>query len=300
MAKKQAVPLKNAVVIVTGGARGIGLATAKALVAHGAKVAIGDIDVELAQKEAAAIGAIAGELDVRRSDSFRQFFKQVEAELGAIDILINNAGIMPMGAFVDEPEALSDAQIDINFRGVLHGTREALASMTQRNKGHIINVASLAGRFSLPGAAVYCGTKSAVISFTESVAGEYRNTNLHFTVVMPSKVTTELSSGTDKADAGIPTVKPEQIADGIVQVIKRPRLFLAVPDYLRFAHGVYGVVPVWMQQIGRKIMGDTGILTSLDNADRRQYTNRLSRLTKPAISLAAVKQAKNKTGSSEK
>ncbi|MDP1776324.1 MAG: SDR family NAD(P)-dependent oxidoreductase, partial [Moraxellaceae bacterium] len=182
------ISLSGKVIAITGGGRGIGLAIAESLMAQGAKVSIGDIDVALAQQEAKRIGAYAAHLDVRDRSSFAEFVAETEAALGPLYGLINNAGIMPMGYFLDEAPALADAQIDINFRGVIHGMQVALPGLLQRSSGHIVNIASLAGRFALPGSAIYCGTKFAVVGMTEAVAGEYRDSGVEFSCIMPSKV----------------------------------------------------------------------------------------------------------------
>jgi NAD(P)-dependent dehydrogenase (short-subunit alcohol dehydrogenase family) len=284
MPSSKPVKLQGAVVAVTGGARGIGLAIAEALQAEGARVAIGDVDVALAQKEARRLGAFAHVLDVRKRDSFADFLRATEDALGPLDILINNAGIMPMGAFLAEEPGISDAQIDINFRGVIHGMQLALPGMLTRRRGHVVNVASMAGRFAIPGAAIYCGTKHAVVGMTESVAGEHRDSGVNFTIIMPSKVLTELSSGTDAANPGIPSVTPQEVAAAVVSAVKKPRLLLAVPDYLQTAHAFYGLIPEWLQERGRRLMGDTGILTKLDHSARGSYVKRLASLSERAKS----------------
>lgn len=282
MAGSKPVRLNGAVVAITGGARGIGLAIAEALRAEGARISIGDVDERLAQQEARRLGAFAHRLDVRQRDSFAEFLHATEAALGPVDILVNNAGIMPMGGFLDEETTISEAQIDINFRGVIHGMQLALPGMLARRRGHVINVASMAGRFAIPGAAIYCGTKHAVVGMTEAVAGEYRDSGIHFTIIMPSKVLTELSSGTDAANPGIPSVTPQEVAVAVVSAVKKPRLRLAVPDYLQAAHAFYGLVPSWLQERGRRLMGDTGILTKLDHAARGNYEKRLATLSEKA------------------
>jgi NAD(P)-dependent dehydrogenase (short-subunit alcohol dehydrogenase family) len=123
--------LVGKVVAITGGARGIGEATARALVAKGAKVAIGDLDRELAERTAADIGSdtLALELDVTRRDSFEGFLDQVEERLGSLDVLVNNAGIMPLGRFTDEDDLTAERMIDINVHGVLYGMKLALPRM---------------------------------------------------------------------------------------------------------------------------------------------------------------------------
>jgi NADP-dependent 3-hydroxy acid dehydrogenase YdfG len=275
---KQNFSLNGKVIAITGAGRGIGLATAEALIAQGARVCIGDIDVALAQREAARIGAHALQVDVRDRASFQAFITETQASLGDLYALINNAGIMPMGYFLDEDPDLVDAQIDINFRGVIHGMQAALPHLLARNQGHIINIASLAGRFALPGAAVYCGTKFAVVGMTEAVAGEYRDTGVQFTAIMPSKVLTELTSGTDAAARTIPAVTPQQVAQAIVSALLKPRLLIAVPDYLQLAHTAYTILPAWLQHRGRRLIGDDGMLHKLDHRAHAGYATRIQQL----------------------
>ncbi|AXI04155.1 SDR family oxidoreductase [Aquirhabdus parva] len=278
MARTKALNLEGAVVAVTGGARGIGLAITEAMLAAGAKVSIGDIDVALAEKEAQRLGIFAARLDVRSRESFTAFLDATETALGPIDVLVNNAGIMPMGAFTNEDPALAEAQIDINFRGVFYGTQLALPGMLTRHRGHIVNIASLAGRFAIPGAAVYTGTKFAVVGMTEAVAAENRGSGVNFTIIMPSKVTTELASGTDDAGRGIPAVSPQEVAQAVVNAVRHPRLMVAVPDYLQTAHALYGLVPSWLQERGRRILGDNRILTNLDHKAHAGYEQRIAKL----------------------
>ena len=278
MFKKQ--KLKGKVVAITGAARGIGLATAEALIAQGAKVSIGDIDLVLAEKEAERIGAKAFKVDVRDRESFAVFIQNTVQHFGSLYALVNNAGIMPMGAFLDEDPALADAQIDINFRGVVMGMQLALPELLKNNTGHIVNIASLAGRFALPGSAIYSGTKFAVVGLTEAVAGEFRDSGIEFTAIMPSKVLTELTAGTENAAKVIPSVTPQQAANAVVSTLIKPRLFIAVPDYLQSVYSVYGMMPQWMRKGARQVLGDDGILTKLDHSMHSGYANRINKLAK--------------------
>ena len=272
--------LAGRVIAITGAARGIGLATAEALIAQGAKVSIGDVDLELAEKEAQRIGAKAFKVDVRDRASFAQFIQNTVQHYGSLYALVNNAGIMPMGAFLDEDPDLVDAQIDINFRGVIMGMQLALPELLKHGEGHIVNIASLAGRFALPGSAVYSGTKSAVIGVTEAIAGEFRDSNIQFTAILPSKVLTELTAGTEKAARTIPSVTPQQVANAVVSALIKPRLFIAVPDYLQSVHGAYAMMPQWLQKGTRRLIGDDGILTKLDHSAHASYAKRIHKLAK--------------------
>jgi len=159
--------------------------------------------------------------------------------------------------------------------------RAALPGMLARGRGHLINVASLAGRFAIPGAAIYCGTKFAVVGMTEAVAGEYRDSGVNFTVIMPSAVSTELASGTDAAAKGmLPVVSPEDVANAILSAIRSPRLMVAVPDYLNKAHAVYGLMPQGLVEAGRRFMDDRRLLTKLDLAARTGYDKRIKGLAR--------------------
>src|SRR3954465_10944982 len=141
---KQPRSLAGKVVVITGGGRGIGAATAKALVARGARVAIGDVDLETARRTADELGGgtIARYLDVTDRPGFTAFLDEVERELGSLDVLINNAGIMPLSAVEEESEASVIRQIELNLHGVIHGTKEAIRRMRPRGGGHIVNLAS--------------------------------------------------------------------------------------------------------------------------------------------------------------
>lgn len=275
------VALQGAVVAITGGARGIGLAIAEAMTAAGARVSIGDVDLALARKEASRLRAHAAPLDVRKRDSFAAFLQSTAEALGPVDVLVNNAGIMPMGGFLDEDPALSDAQIDINFLGVMIGMQSALPAMIRAGQGHIVNVASLCGRFALPGAAVYCGTKFAVVGMTETVAAEFRDSGVNFTVIMPSAVRTELISGSGSASKGLPVVSPEDVAAAVVHAVRSPRLLVAVPGYMETARIIYDIFPERLRDLGRRLIDDHRLLKKLDRAAHAGYDQRIAALATP-------------------
>src|SRR3954452_8089853 len=230
---KTAIPISGRTVAITGGARGLGLATAKAVAERGARVAIGDLDGDLARVEAAALpgpGPHAGHsLDVTDPESFEAFLVQA-SELGPLDVLVNNAGIMPVRAFAEEDPAVTRRQVEINILGVTTGTRLALARMLPRGSGHIINVASAAGRIAVPGEAVYTATKHAVVGFGEALRVELRGSGVEISTIMPSLAATELASGM-RPPRFVPMVKPEQVANAIVKTLERPKLEVIVPAW---------------------------------------------------------------------
>jgi NAD(P)-dependent dehydrogenase (short-subunit alcohol dehydrogenase family) len=140
--------LNGAAVAITGGARGIGLATAKAFAAKGSRVFLGDLDADLAAAQAARLGGRGFGLDVRSRASFAEFLDSVDAPLR---LSVNNAGIMPAGAFANEDDATTDAILDINVTGVMIGTKLALRGMLDRRTGHIVNIGSYLGKLPAAG-----------------------------------------------------------------------------------------------------------------------------------------------------
>src|SRR5437764_3033200 len=189
--------LGGQVVAITGGARGIGRATAAALIGQGARVAIGDIDAQLAERTAQELGAgtIGLPLDVTERTSFDGFLQEVETQLGPLDVLINNAGIMPIGPFAEETDATTKRMVDINLNGVIYGSKLALERFLPRGRGHLVQIASVAGKAGFPGGATYCATKHAVVGLSEAIRAEVRGTGVDVSVRMPGVGKTELGSG---------------------------------------------------------------------------------------------------------
>ena len=212
MAKQPRI-LAGQTAAITGAARGIGKATARALLGQGMKVAIGDVDLAAAQEAAAELGpsAVALPLDVTERSSFAAFLDRAEEQLGPVDVLVNNAGIMPVGRFVDEDDLTAQRMIDINLHGVILGMKLALERMVPRNRGHIVNISSQAGKFGAPGGATYSATKHAVVGLTEAVRGEMRlmKANVDLSYVMPFVVNTELGGGLGEA-RGMKVLDPQK------------------------------------------------------------------------------------------
>jgi NAD(P)-dependent dehydrogenase (short-subunit alcohol dehydrogenase family) len=270
--------LHGKVIAITGGARGIGLATATALKGLGAKVAIGDID-EVTLKESATRLDVTtyGKLDVSDIESFTAFLDHVEGKLGPIDVLVNNAGIMPTGRLVDEPAWVTRRIIDINILGVINGSKLAAQRMVPRGKGHVINVASVAGEIYTPGLATYCASKHAVVGFTDAARVEHRGTGVDFSLMMPSFVNTELTAGTH----GIPGMKnaePEDIAAGIVGLIRKPRPRVRVTKLVGAISAAQKFMPRTIAEgLTRALGGEKVFLDDVDTDRRRDYQDRVRR-----------------------
>jgi NAD(P)-dependent dehydrogenase (short-subunit alcohol dehydrogenase family) len=225
--------LNGQVVAITGGARGIGLATAKAFAAAGAKVAIGDIDADLAEHAAADMcgEVIALPLDVTAPDSFTAFLDDAARALGPLDIVVNNAGVMLTGEFIDESESARDKMIDINLRGVMLGCKLAAERFIPRRKGTIINMASMGGVAGFPGVATYCATKFGVLGLTFALREELRPHNITVSAILPGVVHTELSAGIQlsRAIENFVSVEPEEIAAAVVAAARSHRATSFVP-----------------------------------------------------------------------
>jgi NAD(P)-dependent dehydrogenase (short-subunit alcohol dehydrogenase family) len=266
--------LTGKVVAITGGGRGIGRAIAQALVREGARVAVGDLDRDSAEQTAAALGepAVGLPLDVTDHGGLIAFLDEVEQRLGPIDVLVNNAGIMPVTPLPDESAESIARQLDLNLRAVIHGTQEAMRRMVPRRTGHIVNVSSVAGRYGFPHLATYCATKHGVVGMSEAVRHELRGTGVEVSVVMPSVVNTELAAGL--ADSRVKSVEPEDVAAEVVSALRRPRFDVFVPRSNGPLIKLTSPLPrTWREAIARWIKTDRSLLEA-DRSARAEYEAR--------------------------
>ena len=256
--------LHGRVIAITGGARGIGFATATALTRLGAKVAIGDIDEAKLKESATQLGLTSyRKLDVTDTESFEAFLDDVEATLGPIDVLVNNAGIMPAGRI-----------LDINVLGVITGSKLAVRRMLPRGRGHVVNIASLAGEIYTPGLATYCASKYAVVGFTDAARVEHRGTGIEFSAVLPSFVNTELTAGT-KGLPGLKNAEPEDIARAVVALIERPKPKVRVTKLVGALAASQKFFPRQVSEaLTRALHTDRVFLEDVDTAARRAYEER--------------------------
>lgn len=216
---------------ITGGARGIGLATAKAFAAHGSRVFIGDLDADLAAAAATGIGGHGMALDVRSRQSFAAFLDAVGR--CAADGVGSTTQASCRSADLSTRTTRSPmAILDINARGVLIGTKLALPGMLARGTGHIVNVSSYLGKVPAAGLATYCASKYAVVGFSGALRDELAGTGVTVSVVLPCAVRTELTAGV-KLGGVLPTVDPIDIANAVVRSCARRRAVVAVPGWMR-------------------------------------------------------------------
>jgi NAD(P)-dependent dehydrogenase (short-subunit alcohol dehydrogenase family) len=261
---------------VTGGANGIGLAIATGLAQAGARVAIGDIDATAAEEAAASIGrgAIGLPLDVSDEDSFKAFLDAAEEEHGPLRLLVNNAGVDWMGPFHEEPLEVSRREVAVNLMGPLIGSRLALQRMLPGRRGHIVNVASGAGRVPLPTSATYSASKHGVVGLTESLRLEYRGSGVLFSVIQPSQVDTAMLQGQARPPL-LPVITAEQVADAVLQAVRRERFEVWVPTSQGVTYKLGSILPRRLREGVLRLVGVGRIAGDADLGERREYHDRM-------------------------
>ncbi len=277
MAKQQRI-LTGQVVAITGAARGIGRATAEACLREGMKVAIGDLDYATAQQTAQELGrgTIAVELNVTERESVKHFIDTAEAQLGPVDVLINNAGIMQVGHTIwDEDDATTQRMVDINIHGVMHGVKEIVPRMLERRRGHIVNIASTAGKGGFPGGGTYCGTKHYVVGLSEALRAELIDTGIEVSCVMPVVVKTELASGLQET-RGVKHVEPSDVANEIISALKQARFDVFVPRSVGAITKVMTVLPRGGREAVSRALKADKVLAQIDEGRRAAYELRAS------------------------
>ena len=214
--------LEGKTALVTGAARGIGLEFAKAYVREGARVALADIDIDRARAAAEEIGraAVAVEMDVTRQDSIDAAVASAVDQLGQIDILVNNAAIFSAAPIVEIERADFARVFDINVAGTLFTLQAVARHMIERGvRGHIINMASQAGRRGEPLVAVYCASKAAIISLTQSAGLNLIQHGINVNAIAPGVVDGEHWDGVDaffaKFENKAPGQKKREVGDAV-------------------------------------------------------------------------------------
>ena len=220
------------VVVISGASSGIGEGTARVFAAAGARVVLGARRTDRLKKIAAEIEETGGEvryhtLDVTSPEDFEAFVAFAESEFGTVDVLVNNAGVMPLSPLVATKLDEWNWMIDVNIRGVLHGIAAVLPRMEARGHGHIVNVSSVGGFVAQPTAAVYAGTKFAVRAISEGLRKE--SAKVRCTCVYPGVIDTELANtiSDDTAREAMAkyramAIKPDAIGRAILYAIEQP------------------------------------------------------------------------------
>ena len=226
--------LEGKVAAITGASSGIGEATAIALAGAGAKVSLAARRKDRLDALADKIGdkALAVEADIGDEEQARAFIQQTKDELGGLDILINNAGVMLLGPVLAQQGDDWRTMVDVNILGLIYCSHAALAHMAEQQSGHIVNIASVAGRNAMAGSAVYNFTKFGVVGFSDALRQEAAHVNVRVTCIEPGFVDTELQGhntnpvvvkAIEKARESLDKVLvSEDIADTILYAVSRP------------------------------------------------------------------------------
>jgi short-subunit dehydrogenase len=258
--------------IVTGAASGIGFALAAGLTERGSRVWMADIDGARVQKAAASLGSGVHPvtLDVCDAVAFRKVVEGVARDAGAVDFLFNNAGMLFSGEVLDSDEAQCDRIIDVNIRGMVNGTLAAYPLMVGRGRGHIVNMASLAGLAPAPLLSMYSMTKHAVVGFSSSLRYEAERHGVRISTICPAGVDTPLLdegplSGAE-SERWRPDVRnyltlaagrlctPQQVAREALRGVERNRELIIIPARARLTALAYRFAPGLVAAFGRQVV----------------------------------------------
>jgi NADP-dependent 3-hydroxy acid dehydrogenase YdfG len=224
--------IEGKVIVITGASSGIGEATARLVAERGARVVVGARRTERLEQLATEISKAGGDarfraIDVTSRQDTQALVDFAKAEFGRVDVLVNNAGVMPLSPMTELKVEEWDRMIDVNIRGVLHGIAAVLPDMKARGNGQIVNVASIGAHVVVPTGAVYCATKYAVWAISEGLRQE--NPDVRVTTISPGVVATEL--GNDISDASAKalladlrkkSLTPDAIARAIAYAVEQP------------------------------------------------------------------------------
>ena len=224
--------LNNKVAIVTGGASGIGAASAKAFAAAGARVAVADLNTDGARTVANDIGGLAVECDVSVEASVNDLVTRVTAELGPVAVCFNNAGVATGGDPLNTPIEVWDQQWQINVMAHVFAVRAVLPGMLERGSGYLLHTASMAGILTSHGNLTYAATKHAVVGLAEWLSITYHDRGIRVSLLAPLGVRTPMLGDTSSPFAQTvagPIKEPETVADQVVDAMAEER-FLILTD----------------------------------------------------------------------
>lgn len=256
--------LQNKNVVITGASSGIGEKVAMKVAEHGARpILIARsyeklLELKNTILESTGMDALCYSLDVSDKEQVEKVFAEIQQEL-EIDILLNNAGFGVFDLFEEASTEDIEQMFSVNVLGLMACTKEVLPSMKKRNAGHIINIASQAGKFATPKSSVYAATKHAVLGFTNSLRMELKRTNISVSAVNPGPIQTNFFTIADKSGNYVKNVKhymlqADDVADKIVALMNHPKRELNLPKWMNVGSMLYQVFPGMTEKvIGRFI-----------------------------------------------
>ncbi len=253
--------LKGKVVLITGASSGIGALAASELARHGAIPVLTGRNLEKLKKHAEAISAdcLYYKMDVADRDEIRQVVEQVLNKHGVIDILLNNAGYGEFRCFEEMPVDDFQAMMDTNYMGIVRCTKEVLPHMLKRGSGHIVNIASMAGKIGSAKSVSYTATKHAVLGFTNALRMEMAQQGIKVSAINPGPIDTEFFNIADPTgnyvkNVGWLMMKPEYVVKGILRVMDTGKAELDLPRKAGFAIKLYQLFPRTVDRLFGKWM----------------------------------------------
>ncbi|MFA4080670.1 SDR family NAD(P)-dependent oxidoreductase [Mycobacteroides salmoniphilum] len=272
------IQMESAIALVTGGARGIGLSIAQRLVREGAQVMIADLDGDAATRAADEIGlgAWGFTLDVTDCDEYLRVVAEIEESFGPIDIVVNNAGIMPVGPLLEESRGVAEATMRVNFWSHYISYQVLAPRMIARGRGHFINVTSAAGAIHSPGLASYVASKHAATGFARSAREELVGTGVTISTVMPAAVRTQLVDGIPfKWWEKLGIIPPGWVARDAVRTVRNRPAVVGSPRGTVFALRLQHLVPEWLWLLGRRAVNADRTVGPVDRRARGEYDGRI-------------------------
>lgn len=262
-------------VAITGGARGIGRASAEACLRAGMRVAIGDLDRELVESVAQEVGGdtVGFVVDVRDRESFLAFLDDAERAIGPLDALVNNAGVLFVGPFAVEDPARTRQSVEVNLLGTMTGTQLALQRFLPRRCGHIVNVASSAGVAGVAGGATYSATKHGVVGLTRALRAETRGTGVRMTIVMPGIVRTDMIGGL-LAVRGTRIITARAVGEAIAKALRTGRPEVIVPRELGPVARLAAGLPPRASDLLKRLIRADEVMGRADVSARTGYESR--------------------------
>ncbi|SFJ02677.1 hypothetical protein SAMN02799624_03065 [Paenibacillus sp. UNC496MF] len=248
--------LKGKIIVITGAASGIGAETARQLAKHGAMPILTGRSKAKLERTSRSIEGPHGvyEMDVTDDGAVRTVLPEIAAAYGRLDVLLNNAGFGVFETLEDTPIERFEAMMDTNYMGIVRCTKAAVPIMRAQGSGHIVNVASMAGKLSTAKASGYAATKHAVLGFTNAIRPELAGFGIAVSAVNPGPIDTPFLNAADPTGAYFDRLKgfmlkPEQVAAAIVQVIRKRKPEVDLPRSAAIGIRIYGLFPRFADRV---------------------------------------------------
>ncbi len=268
--------LKDKLALVTGGARGMGRLHLQTLGREGCRLIATDVDEEelnatVRELSEAGLQVTPYALDVSDREACLALAERVERELGAVDILVNNAGIVEGSGILEMSERSARRMVEVNYLGLVWMMQAFVPAMARRGSGHVVNVASTAGKVGVANLGGYCATKFAVIGITDAARAELAKQGVRFTIINPGYIKTGMFEGS-KPSFVTRWLEPQEVADAVARSLKRGDAEVCVPGFtVRMAAFARGLCMPRFTDPAFRLMGLHRSFSGLRKDDRRPF-----------------------------